>query len=177
MERFDSMNAIPELAWRAGRKEDGGAGLSKAEQIYREFKEHEDEEGRALEGYRDAIARTENPVVKFLLNTIRLDEEKHRDMLNLMSSTFQRDLFWTREEVGLDVFKKIGPEREQLVMLVDKFLQVEEQGIKEFKTLLSDTEDLYEGVFSLLLRALIRDSEKHLMLLKFLRNFLKKHTE
>lgn len=119
-------------------------GSSPVEQLLRQFEEHEREERKTLEEYREAIEKTEDSIVTFLLNCIRRDEETHCETLNAMLSTLKREVFWVKPPSAIDVSRSVGSEKEE-----------------------------YNGLFTVLLRALGKDAEKHLMVLKFLREYLK----
>jgi hypothetical protein len=47
------------------------------------------------------------------------------------------------------------------------------EGIKECQTLIKESSGYYHGVFKVLLDSMLRDSEKHIELLEFLRDSLK----
>lgn len=153
----------------------GGAteGPSKVEQLLRHFEQHEHRERQTLEDYRATIEKVQNPMVKFVLNMIQMDEARHYELVNQMLSTLEKNLFWRSPPAALDVFQGAGADREELLALVERFAELEQAGIKEYANLLSASKGYYEGLFSALLRGLIRDSEKHLMLLEFLERYLK----
>ena len=169
----DPMNVTGGLIWPPGQIGGSTEGPSKVEQLLRHFEDHEHKEQKTLEEYQGAIEKTEHPMVKFLLNLIRLDEAKHYEVVNSMLSTVQKNLFWRDSPAALDLFQGVGAEQEELLALVKKFIRLEREGIKEYESLLSETKDYYEGLFSLLMRGLIKDSEKHLMFLEFLQKYLK----
>lgn len=170
MAEDDRADLITGFTWA----EPPGEGDSPAERLLRQFERHETHEQETLQEYRDAISVTENPIVRFFLRLIQLDEEKHRELIGAMKSTFEKGLFWTQAEAPLDPTRRVGPERETLLPMVKEFIRVERVGIKEFKQLLGDTQNLYGGAFDALLRALIMDSEKHVMFLRFVHGYLKK---
>ena len=61
----------------------------------------------------------------------------------------------------------------KLLAVTDEFINLEKEGIKEYKSLLKVSEDYYHGLFKTLVGAMIRDSEKHVDMLQFLRERLK----
>jgi len=168
----DPMSVVGDLGWPMGKPGGAGEGLSKVERLLRLFEEHERKEGQALQEYREIIERVENPMVKFVLNLIRLDEAKHYEMVNAMLATLEKSLFWRPSAAALDVFQGVGADKEELLALVKKFIQLEREGVKAYESLLSEVKDCYEGLFSALLRSLIKDSEKHSMFLEFLREYI-----
>jgi len=168
----DPMSVVGDLGWPTGKLGSDSEGPPKVERLLRHFQEHERKEGQTLQEYREIIERVGNPMVKFVLNLIRVDETKHYEVANAMLATLEKNLFWRDSPAALDVFRSIGEEKEQLLALVKKFIRLEREGIKEYESLLSEAKDYYEGLFPVLLRALIKDSEKHLMFLEFLRKYL-----
>ncbi len=169
----DPMLLVGDLGWPSARLEAPTEGPSKLEQILQHFEDHEHRERRTLQEYRETIENVENSMVKFVLNLIQLDEAKHSELVSAMLATLEKDLFWRHSPAALDVFRGVGAEKEELLALVKRFIHLERDGIREYESLRSEAKDYYEGLFSVLLRALIGDSEKHLMLLEFLQKYLK----
>ena len=169
----DPMLLVGDLGWPSARIDVPREGPSKLEELLQHFENHEQQERRMLQEYRDTIENVDHPMVKSVLNLIQLDESKHYEVVNAMLATLQKDLFWRDTPAALDVFRGVGAEAEELLALVKRFIQVERDGIREYESLRSEVEDCYEGLFSVLLRALIKDSEKHLTLLEFLQEYLK----
>jgi rubrerythrin len=151
-----------------------GEGQSKSEWLFEQLQNHEVNEREALEEYREAIEKTDLPMAGFLFNLVRLDEEKHHEVIRAMSATLKKNLFWTKQEGALNLFQPVGPEHAALLPMVEKFIRLEKEGIKEYEKLLSDAKKMYHGLFELLLRTIIKDSEKHLMLLEYLKKYLTK---
>ena len=55
----------------------------------------------------------------------------------------------------------------------DEFIELEKEGIRDCKTLVKESSGYYHGVFKILLDSMIKDSEKHIELLEFLKENLK----
>lgn len=148
---------------------------STVEQLLRRFESHEEDEQRTLDEYRTALEQIEHPMARFVLGLIRVDEEKHREVVAAMRATLVQGIFWASPPAALSVSRRIGPERDVLLALTERFVGMEREGIKEYKRLLRQTRGMYDGLFTVLLRALIKDSEKHLLYLEFLQDYLLKH--
>lgn len=140
------------------------------EQMMKAFRAHERDEQRFLEEYSDIAERHENPLVRFLLKMIMADEEKHHAVVHAITSTLDSDLGWrqpTREELP-----KLGQisdeEKQSLLKMTAEFIQTEKDGIKEYKALLKSSGNYYGGLLVLLIKTIIHDSEKHLMILQFI---------
>lgn len=55
----------------------------------------------------------------------------------------------------------------------EEFIRLEKEGIKHYEKLAEESRGYYHGLFKLLLDSMIKDSEKHVQLLEFLRASLK----
>jgi len=94
-----------------------------------------------------------------------------------MISKLKDELAWTRAE-GLTrrVYEK-GEKRTRLLASVERFLEVERKGIKEYERLKKESEGLYRDAFALLYTTMIHDSHKHIGILEFLRSKLRESRE
>ena len=148
-------------------------GISPIERLLNEFEAHEAKEEKALEYYRGTVGSLPNPLTRFLLQLIVSDEEKHRAVIHAMVATLRGSLTWTKPkdslEGGVDQASATGKLRE----VTDEFIRLEKDGIREYKALVKESSGYYHGLFNVLIDSMIRDSEKHIELLEFLRENLK----
>lgn len=149
------------------------AEISKVEQLMNEFEAHESGEKQFTQRYKEIAEKTENPFIQFLLRLIISDEEKHYVLTHAMASTLKGSLNWTRPQEVVRGLYNLGEEKEDLLKLTEDFVRLEKEGIKEYKKLKKECEGYYHGLFVLLLQAMIRDSEKHVEILEFLRKTVK----
>jgi len=149
-----------------------GEGISAVERLLNNFEAHESKEEKSLEYYRKALQETPNPLTRFLLQLIISDEEKHRAVVHAMVATLHGSLTWTKPAgslEGTDLEAADGKLRE----VTDEFIKLENEGIREYKTLAKESAGYYHGLFKILLDSMIRDSEKHIELLDYLKQNLK----
>jgi rubrerythrin len=151
----------------------GSPEISPVERLLNEFEAHEAKEEKSLEQYRKLLGKMPNPVTRFLLQLIISDEEKHRAVIHAMISTLRGSLTWTKPEGSLEGPADLAETNGQLRFITDAFIELEKEGIRECKTLVKDSSGYYHGVFKILLDSMIRDSEKHIELLEFLKEHLK----
>jgi hypothetical protein len=90
-----------------------------------------------------------------------------------MISTLKGSLTWTKPAGTLEGGPDEANINRQLLTITDEFIELEKGGIKEYKVLLKQSEDYYHGLFKILLNSMIRDSEKHVELLEFIRQRVK----
>jgi len=150
-----------------------GNEVSAIEKLLNEFEAHESKEEKSLEQYRSALGDIKNPVNRLVLQLIVSDEEKHRAVVHAMAATLKGSLTWTKPAGTLEGDPDSAAANRQLLAVTVEFIKLERDGIKEYKSLLKASEDYYHGLFRIMISAMIRDSEKHVELLEFLRERLR----
>lgn len=150
-----------------------GEGISPIERLLNDFEAHEAQEDRALDFYKKCLAHLPNPAMRFLLQLILSDEEKHRAVVHAMAATLKGSLNWTKPASSLEGIGDAAVRDSELLRVTDELIELERSGIKEYKVLAKESGDLYHGLFKILLDGMIRDSEKHLEMLLFLKENLK----
>jgi rubrerythrin len=146
------------------------------EQLTNIFAAHERSEQRFLESYQDVVNQNENPLVRFLLRMIMADEEKHHAVVQSISESLKSDLTGLLAGKGLPKFGRISDkDKEALLALTAEFIETEKDGIEEYRALLEPTKNHYGGLLALLIETIIHDSEKHLMILRFIDNKLREN--
>jgi rubrerythrin len=167
MEDFADLNALLGLAPRARE-------ISPVEKLLNDFEAHEAKEDRALEFYKQTLAKLPNPASRFLLQLIISDEEKHRAVVHAMAATLKGSLTWTTPATGLERVGELGGLKGKLRQVTDELIELEKAGIKEYQALGKESRGYYHGLFKILLDGMIRDSEKHVALLEFLKESLER---
>lgn len=147
----------------------GGNEASQIEQLLNEFELHEAKEERFLEDYRNALREVKNPANRFVLQMIVADEEKHRAVSHALVATLKGSLTWSKPQGSLEGEADDPAANAKLLAVTDEFINLEKEGIREYKALMKEAAGYYHGLFKILVNSMIRDSEKHLELLEFLR--------
>ena len=168
------MDRIPEFYTMYGPEQGETASqeLSEVERLMIEFEAHEGHESHFTQRYKEISEKSKNPMIRFLLRLIISDEEKHHAVTHAMVSTLRGDLTWTKPEDAISGLYDLGEGKEELLRLTEDFIQVEKKGIDEYKRLVKASKGYYHGLFALLLRSMIHDSEKHVEILEFLQQRL-----
>ena len=147
-------------------------GISPIERLLNEFEAHEAKEEKSLECYRQIMGEAPDAMTRFLLQLIVSDEEKHRAVIHAMVATLKGSLTWTKPAGNLEGGSLAGMNR-KLRAATEEFIQVEKEGIGDCKKLAEESSGYYHGLFKVLIDSMIRDSEKHVELLEFLKVSLK----
>lgn len=146
---------------------------SEVERLMKEFESHETHEAVFVRRYREMFETMHNPLVKFLVELILADEEKHHTVLQAMTSTLKGSLTWTRLENAIDGLYNLGQQKDEILKVTEDFIQAEKKETVEYRKLMRASRRYYRGLFTLFLAAMIHDSEKHIEILEFLRQKLK----
>ena len=143
--------------------------FSTVQRLMHEFQTHESDEARWVAIYKKLAHESEDPLIRFLLNLIIADEERHHEIIHQIVSGLKDELVWTRAET---VTVK-PPERDkgarEFSKTVERLLAVERDGIGEYEKLAKNTEGFYQDLFGMLCRTMIHDSLKHIDILDFLK--------
>lgn len=141
---------------------------SEVERLLNEFAAHESHESEFTKRYREIAEKSQNSLVKFLLQLIVSDEEKHNAVTHSMVSTLKGGLTWSRPADAISGFYDLGAENDELLKITRDFIRLEKDGIRDYKRLIKASKGYYHGLFVLLIQGMIRDSEKHVEILEFL---------
>lgn len=158
----------PKLAEQSDEK------VPEAERLLNEYESHSSREVDFIRAYQDIASKTKDPTIKFLLEMIISDEEKHHAIMHAMASSLRGNLEWTRPNAALSEPGELGANRDDFLKLTADFIKNEKKGITETKKLMKQSKGYYHGLFNLLLQSSIRDSEKHVDILDFLHKTVKK---
>jgi bacterioferritin (cytochrome b1) len=169
----NDMEPIPEIYAMMAAAGPPTPEISQVERLVNEFEAHESQEGKFLKQYKELAAKTDNRLVKFLLQMIVSDEEKHHAITRAMAATLKGDIEWTNRDGAIRGLYDLKIDKENLLDLTEDFIAIEKEGINEYKALIHESKGYYRDLFVLLFRSMIRDSEKHIEILEFLRNRLK----
>lgn len=148
--------------------------ISEPERLLMEFESHDVNEEEFIRAYREMAEKSNDALIKFLLQLIITDEERHHEVMHAMASSLRGSISWTQSQDALPALGELGEEKGELLKLTADFIKLEKEGIKESKKLLKSTKGYYQGLFGLLVTTTIHDSEKHVEILDFLHRRLKK---
>lgn len=169
------MPDIADVLFAAPRYKPRRGEISPFERLMARFAAHENQELDFLRGYQDIVDRHRNPLIRFLLQLIMADEEKHHAVIHAMTESLKQGLTGRKCTDRVPQLGEITAEdKASLLALTAEFIHTEKTGIREYKDLIKASKGYYEGVLVLLLQTIIHDSQKHLMILEFIDRKLKK---
>ena len=142
------------------------------QRLMNEFQTHATDEEQWLTDYQVIAKGSSDPRIRFL-GLIVADEQRHHELTRRMITKLKDELAWTRAEgLARRVYEK-GEKRAQLLASVERFLEAERKGIKEYERLKKESQGHYRDVFALLYTTMVHDSHKHIGILEFLRRKLR----
>ncbi|MGH7770549.1 MAG: hypothetical protein ACREQP_24110 [Candidatus Binatia bacterium] len=147
--------------------------ITEVERLLNEFESHETQEREFLRQYKEIAGDVRQPLIKFLLQLIISDEEKHHAVTHAMVATLKGDLNWTKPEDAIRGLYDLDGKKKELLAGTEQFIRTEKQGIQECKTLAKVSRRYYKGLFALLMGCMVHDSKKHVRILEFLRDRLR----
>ena len=153
--------------------------FSEAERLMAEFQAHELHEENFVKRYRELAKTSPNALVRFLLRLILTDEERHQAAIRLIVSTLRNDLSprgqltAARPDESVLGLYELRSGGQDLLAITEDFIRVEREGVKEHEKLLRASKRYHHGLFSMLCKVMIYDSQKHVEILEFLRAKLK----
>jgi hypothetical protein len=134
-----------------------------------EFKHHEREEERWLSAYRKIAEDSEDSVIRFLLNMIIEDEERHHQILGRTVGSLKDDLASTGSAESPVTTAAGAAAAREFAVTMERFLEMEQRGIRQCEKLKKTTRRFRQGLPALFCETMIYDSLKHIAILKFLR--------
>jgi len=132
------------------------------------FKIHESDEERWLAIYKNVAERSDDPLIRFLLNLIIVDEERHHETMGSMITGLKDDLATTGSGKPVPWRSMPRARIKALIQTLERFREIERQGIKAYKRLIKLSEAFQQDLFALVCRTMIQDSLKHIGILDFL---------
>jgi rubrerythrin len=157
------------------RLEDGAWGIpespefSSVQQLMTEIQSQTIQEERLLSRYREIAQESTDPLIRFLLDLVVTDEERHHELTSRMISRLRDELSLSR--LGTPKRRAGGRhgKTKPLIRSLDLFIEAERSAIQEYEKLKQESEGLARDVFALLYTTMIHDSQKHVGILEFLR--------
>lgn len=128
---------------------------------------HEAEEADVEQAYRQLAEQINAPDVRFLINLVLEDEERHHRWLGQLANSVKAlavddhnpDIPWVGR---LD-------DKDELRAATKRFLNIERQDAKGLRHLMRELHDVEETtLWALLVKLMLLDTEKHIEILRFI---------
>ena len=121
-----------------------------------------------LNEYATIAETTESKALKYVINLLLDDERRHHQYFNDLASSLKSEAEFSSDDplvprLDLD---RVG--REELLDTTERLLENERKDLKELQRLRKDLHDVKDTtLWDLLLDIMVRDTEKHIAILRF----------
>jgi rubrerythrin len=130
---------------------------------------HRERESTALDCYQRLVTQCGDEGIRYLGTLILEDEERHHDMIDEMLNSvrsFEEDL-----DIEPSVPSSVSQVSDDLLTETERLLDFEKADLAELRHLKKDFEDeAFYPLLQLLVKLIIRDTRKHIDILKFIRS-------
>lgn len=145
---------------------------SPVERLLAQLEAHEHEEEAILKDYQAAAFDAPDAGVRFLMELVLEDEERHHRLSKAMTDDVHQSLMWLRGENPLPSIQSSGADRDRLLRQTERFLQVEQDGERQLDDLHHQVKEIHAGLLELMVDIMRCDTSKHVQILKYIKKQL-----
>jgi rubrerythrin len=149
---------------------DSSTGYSNAasERLVRALEAYASAEARDLSDCEDLARRSDEPGVRVLLGLIVEDERRHQTLLESMVSCLQAETPVKRTASVPHIAKSEPLPDVELAATLRRLIRDAHEGARHLRHVGRLEEPVYDGLYTMLLEAIARDSEKHATIFRYL---------
>ncbi|MGD9700863.1 MAG: hypothetical protein AB7Q42_02815 [Acidimicrobiia bacterium] len=142
------------------------------QQVYDHVTGHVAAEGAILDEYQQlANDETSSPAFRFLARLILEDERRHHRMFNDLAESIRQMSELRSEDEPIPSLRGLRADRDRVIEITDRLLEVERADAKELKSVAKELKDVKETtLWGLLIELMQDDTDKHVKILKFIRD-------
>jgi rubrerythrin len=140
-------------------------------QLYAHLKGHVETEGAMLEKYAEVAERTDSKAFRYLVMLLIDEEVRHHRLFSELADSLETEALMKREEPDIPYMDFQRADRAAVLEGAKELLENEERDIGELKRLQRELRDVKDtSLWGLLVELMQRDTEKHIAILKFVRD-------
>jgi rubrerythrin len=144
------------------------------QELFDHFRSHIDNEEELIAAYGELAESTAAPGFGYLARLIVADERRHHELFSNLAETIQAEAEFRPHDSAvpsLPVARLPDDERERILGLTERFLAIERQDARDLERLAKKLEPVKDTTLCHLLVRLMRaDSDKHIRILRFIRD-------
>jgi len=151
--------------------DESSAGPSPLErQLYAHLKGHVEIERAMLKKYAEVAERTDSKAFRYLVKLLIDEEGRHHRFFSELADSLETEALMKHEEPEIPDMDFERADREAVLEGAKELLAIEERDIGELKRLQRELRDVKDTtLWELLVELMQRDTEKHIAILKFVR--------
>jgi rubrerythrin len=124
-----------------------------------------------LEKYAEVAERTDSKAFRYLVKLLIDEEVRHHRLFSEMADSLETQALMKREEPDIPYMDFQKADRAAMLEGAKELLENEKRDIGELKRLQRELRDLKDtSLWGLLVELMQRDTEKHIAILKFVRD-------
>jgi rubrerythrin len=152
-------------------KDESSAGPSPWErQLYSHLKNHVESERGLLEKYSNIASQTESKAFRYLVNLLLEDEIRHHRLFGELADSLETEALFEKQEPTVPYLDFHHADRATVIEGAKELMDSEERDLHELKRLHRELHDVRDtSLWSLLVELMQRDTEKHIAILRFVR--------
>jgi hypothetical protein len=142
-----------------------------ARQLHAHLKGHVETERAMLEKYAEVAERTDSKAFRYLVKLLVDEEVQHHRLFSELADSLEAQALMKREEPDIPHMDFQRADRAAVLEGAEELLENEERDIGELKRLQRELRDVKDTtLWGLLVELMQRDTEKHIAILKFVRD-------
>ena len=142
-----------------------------ARQLHAHLKGHVETERAMLEKYAEVAERTDSKAFRYLVKLLVDEEVQHHRLFSELADSLEAQALMKREEPDIPHMDFQRADRAAVLEGAKELLENEERDIGELKRLQRELRDVKDtSLWGLLVELMQRDTEKHIAILKFVRD-------
>jgi len=142
-----------------------------ARQLYAHLKGHVETERAMLEKYAEVAERTDSKAFRYLVRLLIDEEVRHHRLFSEMADSLETQALMNPEEPDIPYMDFKRADRAAVLEGAKELLENEKRDIGELKRLQRDLRDMKDTtLWGILVDLMQRDTEKHIAILKFVRD-------
>jgi hypothetical protein len=140
-------------------------------QLYAHLKGHVETERAMLEKYAEAAERTDSKAFRYLVKLLVDEEVRHHRLFSEMADSLETQALTMREEPDIPYMDFQSADRAAVLEGAKELLENEKRDIGELNRLQRELRAVKDtSLWGLLVELMQRDTEKHIAILKFIRD-------
>jgi rubrerythrin len=144
------------------------------QELFDHFRSHIDNEEALIAAYGELAESTTVPGFGYLAKLILADEQRHHELFSALAETIRAEAEFRFHESPvppMPVAHLPDDGRERIVALTDRFLAIERQDARDLERLAKMLEPVKDTtLWHLLVKLMQADSDKHIRILRFIRD-------
>jgi rubrerythrin len=146
------------------------------QQLYDHLAGHLGTEIDIVDAYRDLAESDTSPAFRYLARIILNDEVRHHQIFADLATAVKQDAELDPSQTPIPDLRGMHADRDRILEATERFIHVEQDDAAELRRLSKMMKDVSDTtLWGLLVQLMLDDTEKHIRILKFIRDHASKN--